>query len=129
MEAKLQAQVDRFFEENKDADRGEVDRVKSLFALFDRDMSGDLDAEEVTAMFEKLGKPKNALEVRKEIAKWDKNKSGSIDLYEYLCMTLGGGASPFMKTLLFFKELELKNAAEAEAAKDPRKAFLANKGK
>jgi hypothetical protein len=67
--------------------------------------------------------PKNNLEVKKEIAKYDKNNNGSINLYEYLQMTLGGSASPFLKTLLFFKRLEIENAEAAARAANPKAAF------
>lgn len=49
--------------------------------------------------------------------------------FQYLCMTLGSGSSPFLKTLLFFKRLEIEATAAAEAARNPRAAFLKNKGK
>ena len=122
----------------------------------------------MVAMYEKLGKPKNRLQVelriallhsiyfcpfsifvtffrlgifaqrsfeyfllwltlnqvQKEIAKFDKSGSGTLDLFEYLEMTLGPCADKFLKTLLFFKELEIKQAEEAARAKDPRSAFM-----
>jgi Ca2+-binding EF-hand superfamily protein len=71
--------------------------VFKLFQSTISDMSGDLNVEELVAMYEKLGKSKNVFEVKKELAKFDKNNSGTLNLYEYLLMTLGGGASPFLK--------------------------------
>ena len=78
----------------------------------------------MVAMYEKLERPKNRLQVQKEIEKYDQSKSGTLDLFEFLEMSLGAGANPFLKTLLFFKQLELKNAAEAERARDPRSFFV-----
>lgn len=81
----------------------------------------------MVAMYEKLEKPKNRLQVQKEIQKYDTTKSGTLDLFEFLEMSLGAGANPFLKTLLFFKQLELKNAEEAARARDPKAAFQAER--
>ena len=83
----------------------------------------------MVAMYEKLERPKNRLQVQKEIAKYDKTNSGSLDLFEFLEMSLGAGANPFLKTLLFFKQLELKATADAERARDPRAAFQKETGR
>jgi hypothetical protein len=123
MEKTLDQQLEQFTSENPDVSKDDISKVKGLFAIFDRDMNGALDVVELTAMYEKLGKPKNNLDVKKEIAKYDKNNNGSINLYEYLQMTLGSTSSPFLKTLLFFKRLELENQAAAEKAANPRAAF------
>eukprot|EP00457_Paulinella_chromatophora_P016251 gb/GEZN01017013.1/.p1 GENE.gb/GEZN01017013.1/~~gb/GEZN01017013.1/.p1 ORF type:complete len:167 (+),score=47.14 gb/GEZN01017013.1/:138-638(+) len=124
MESKLKKQVDQYMEENPDCDKEETGKVRDCFLLFDKDMSGDLDSQELTQMYERLGKPKNPMEIRKEIEKFDKDKDGLINLYEFLNMSLGSEASPFLKKLLFFKGLELKAKEEAEreaALRDPAK--------
>eukprot|EP00808_Paulinella_micropora_P012587 g37546.t1 len=132
LEKKLQNQVDQYKEENPDSNSDEIKKVHECFLLFDKDMSGDLDSQELTQMYERLGKPKNPMEIRKEIEKFDKDKDGLINLYEFLNMSLGSEASPFLKKLLFFKGLELKAKEEAEreaALKDPakRKSVLKQK--
>jgi hypothetical protein len=41
---------------SKDVSKDDIAKVRSLFAIFDRDMNGALDVIELTAMYEKLGK-------------------------------------------------------------------------
>lgn len=72
-------------------------------------MSGDINVDELVAMYQDLGQPKNKLECEKIIKQNDKKSSGTIDFYEFLEMTLGPSANLFLKRLLFFKELEKQN--------------------
>mmetsp|Transcript_39036 Transcript_39036/g.98386 ORF Transcript_39036/g.98386 Transcript_39036/m.98386 type:complete len:160 (-) Transcript_39036:29-508(-) len=120
---RLDDQMARYMQANPDSKEEEVKKIRELFIIFDEDLSGDLSAEEMVKMYDKLGKHKNLIEVRKEIAKYSGN-ADTLDLFGFLEMSLGAGASPFLKTLLFFKELEIKNAAEAERARNPRGAFM-----
>ena len=120
-------QVERYKQANADSDPEEIQKIRDMFIVFDQDLSGDLNIDEMVAMYEKLEKPKNRLQVQKEIAKNDKSNSGTLDLFEFLEMSLGAGANPFLKTLLFFKGLEIKNAEEAARAKDPKAAFMASR--
>ena len=119
--------AERYRSANPDSDPGEIQKIREMFIIFDRDLSGDLNVDEMVAMYERLEKPKNRLQVQAEIAKYDRNKSGTLDLFEFLEMSLGAGANPFLKTLLFFKQLELKNAEEAARAADPKAAFMASR--
>merc|ERR1712063_235028 len=127
LEQSLDEQVERYKEANPDSDPNEVQKIREMFIIFDQDLSGDLNVDEMVAMYEKLEKPKNRLQVQKEIQKYDVSKSGTLDLFEFLEMSLGAGANPFLKTLLFFKQLELKNAEEAARARDPKAAFMAER--
>ena len=47
------------------------------------------DVKDVTFMMEKLGQPKNLLEVKKMIAEVDTNNSGTINYNEFIEMMLG----------------------------------------
>jgi hypothetical protein len=129
VEQQNQRHVDTFRQENPDVSDQDIDKIKELFVIFDTDFNGELSAEELSAMYERLGKPKSLLEVKKEIKKFDKNASGTIDLYEYLNMSLGSESSPFLKTLLFFKRLEIQQAEEAARALSPRDAFMKDRAK
>jgi hypothetical protein len=126
VEQQNQRHVDTFRQENPDVSDQDIDKFKEVF---DTDLNGELSAEELSAMYKRLGKPKSLLEVTKEIKKFDKNASGTIDLYEYLNMSLGSESSPFLQSLLFFKSLEIQPAEEAARALSRRDAFMKDRAK
>ncbi|PIK53169.1 allograft inflammatory factor 1 [Apostichopus japonicus] len=76
---------------------------KDQFMEYDLDNSDDLDVTDVSKMMEKLGKPKNIIEVRKIIAEVDTNNSGTIGYNEFLQMMLGKKSS-VLKLILMFEE-------------------------
>jgi len=80
-----------------------LDSYKGMFIEYDQDNSGDLNAEDVTYMMEKLGKPTNMLDVTKMIAEVDTNKSGTINYNEFIEMMLGKKSS-VLKIILMFEE-------------------------
>ena len=99
----------QYKEGNPEADVDEIEKIKRKFIKYDTDMSGDINVDELVAMYQDLGQPKNKLECEKIIKQNDKKSSGTIDFYEFLEMTLGPSANLFLKRLLFFKELEKQN--------------------
>ena len=68
-----------------------LDAYRGLFAEFDEDGSGDIDADELQALLEAAGKKVSAIEIRKLIAEVDAvenggNGDGLISLSEFLRM-------------------------------------------
>ncbi|XP_022085355.1 allograft inflammatory factor 1-like [Acanthaster planci] len=80
-----------------------LNNYKEKFIEYDLDNSGDLDDKDVTFMMEKLGQPKNLLEVKKMIAEVDTNRSGTINYNEFIEMMLGKKNS-VLKIILMFEE-------------------------
>jgi len=58
-------------------------RDASVFAAYDKDHSGTLEADELLPALAKLGLAASEQEVRMIIATWDDNGSGSINLLEF----------------------------------------------
>ena len=63
--------------------------IQKHFKAFDLDHSGHLDVHEVTKMYEKLGEPKTASQVKKLIAELDKNNDGKVSFEEFLNLWCG----------------------------------------
>ncbi|XP_071802568.1 allograft inflammatory factor 1-like [Asterias amurensis] len=93
---------------------------KIKFMEFDQDDSGDLDVKDVTFMMEKLGQPKNLLEVKKMIAEVDTNNSGTINYNEFIEMMLGKKNS-VLKIILMFEEK--RKEKEKPAGIPPKKSL------
>lgn len=80
-----------------------LNAYKVQFMEYDLDNSDDLGVEDVSRMMEKLGKPKNVIEIRKIIAEVDTNNSGTIGYNEFIQMMLGKKSS-VLKLILMFEE-------------------------
>lgn len=93
---------------------------KDQFITYDLDGSGDLDDNDVRVMMEKLGQPKNQIEIRKMIKEIDLNGSGTINYKEFVHMMLGGKSS-IMRMILMFEE-KMK-AKEIPTGLPPKKSF------
>ncbi|XP_038063878.1 allograft inflammatory factor 1-like [Patiria miniata] len=91
---------------------------KDKFIEYDLDNSGDLDVKDVSYMMEKLGQPKNHLEVKKMIAEVDTNHSGTINYNEFIEMMLGKKNS-VLKIILMFEEK--KKGKEQPTGVPPKK--------
>ncbi|XP_006816321.2 allograft inflammatory factor 1-like, partial [Saccoglossus kowalevskii] len=87
-------------------------QFKAQFMEYDNDHSGDLGLMDVQLMMEKLGQPKNQLELKKIIAEVDLNNSGTICYREFVVMMLGKKSS-ILKIILMFE----KKSKEAEKPK------------
>jgi allograft inflammatory factor 1 len=59
------------------------------------------DEIELGIAMEKIGKPKNALQLRKMIAEVDSNNSGTITFDEFLVMMLGSKSSVLRLILMY----------------------------
>jgi Ca2+-binding EF-hand superfamily protein len=58
-------------------------RDVSVFAIYDRDRTGTLDAAELRSALAKLGLAASEKEVRRILDAWDDNEQGSINLLEF----------------------------------------------
>nr|XP_054769476.1 allograft inflammatory factor 1-like [Lytechinus pictus] len=93
---------------------------KGKFILYDLDCNGELDDNDVSHMMEKLGQPKNQIEIRKMIKEIDLNNSGTINFREFVTMMLGKKSS-IMRVILMFEE---KNKPkEKPTGLPPKKSF------
>lgn len=93
---------------------------KEQFISYDMDGSGDLDDNDVRVMMERLGQPKNHIEIRKMIKEVDLNGSGTISFKEFVQMMLGGKNS-IMRIILMFEEK--KKEKEKPVGLPPKKSF------
>jgi len=76
---------------------------KNQFIECDRDLSGDLDIQDVKYMMEKLGQAKTHLEIKKMIAEVDNSGKGTINYGDFVLMMLGPKSS-VLKLILMFEE-------------------------
>ncbi|XP_041481285.1 allograft inflammatory factor 1-like [Lytechinus variegatus] len=98
----------------------QLQSFKAKFMLYDLDANGVLDEVDVSHMMEKLGQPKNQIEIRKMIKEIDLNNSGNINFTEFVTMMLGKKNS-IMRVILMFEE---KNKPkEKPTGLPPKKSF------
>lgn len=95
---------------------------KGKFIEYDLDNSGDLDVTDVSKMMEKLGQPKNILQIKKIIAEIDLDGTGTVSYREFLRMMLGNKSS-IMKIILMFEE---KNKEKEKPHGPPPKKVLSD---
>jgi len=86
-----------------------LDELKTKFLEMDEDASGAIDLQELGRAMERLGKPKNQIELRKMIAEVDDDKDGQISYREFLVMMLGKKSS-VLALILKFEGLAKQNA-------------------
>lgn len=109
LDAKLDAIGEEYMQKNPDAPPEDVAKFKIKFVEYDVDQSGDINVEELGLMMEKLGKPKNQLELKKMIAQVDKSGTGAITYYDFLEMMLGKGGNSILKKILLFESFISKD--------------------
>jgi len=78
-----------------------LDVYKQKFMDMDLDGSGDIDIHELGLAMEKIGKPKNQLELKKMIDEVDLDHDGVINYTEFLIMMLGKKSSVLRLILMF----------------------------
>jgi plastin-1 len=88
----------------------EVAELKAVFASFDKDSSGHIDAKELKAVLKELKMYESESQVHGLIAEVDANKSGTIEFNEFLDIVLAikagkGGSLKFAKVYSKQKEL------------------------
>jgi allograft inflammatory factor 1 len=84
-----------------------MEELKRNFLDMDEDGSGDIDVVELGRAMEKLGKPKNQLQLRKMIAEVDISGSGTIEYEEFVLMMIGSSSS-VLRLILLFEKLSKK---------------------
>jgi len=87
-----------------DVTQERLDELLLQFQEMDEDGSGDIDVYELGRAMERLGKPKNKLQLTKMIDEVDLDKSGTINYSEFLNMMLGKMSSVLRLILLFEKK-------------------------
>jgi len=86
------------------AEQDKLDEMQQKFMEMDEDGSGDIDVPELGRAMERLGKPKNQLELKKMIDEVDSDKSGTINYREFLEMMLGKNfQSSVLRLILLFE--------------------------
>jgi len=96
-------------------DEKQLQQYKRKFMDMDEDGSGDIDIGELGRALEKLGKPKNQLQLKKMIEEVDKTGSGTIKYDEFLEMMLGKQSSVLRLILMF------EGMAKSEEQKQEKK--------
>jgi allograft inflammatory factor 1 len=94
--------MDRSYETTQE----QMEDLKKRFMEMDEDGSGDIDVLELGRAMEKLGKPKNQLQLRKMIAEVDVSGSGTIEYEEFVLMMVGSSSSVLRLILLFEKKAQ-----------------------
>nr|XP_054769477.1 allograft inflammatory factor 1-like [Lytechinus pictus] len=123
-EGNLDSEIEAIIQENDYKDVEDLEEklqsFKGKFILYDLDCNGELDDNDVSHMMEKLGQPKNQIEIRKMIKEIDLNNSGTINFREFVTMMLGKKSS-IMRVILMFEE---KNKPkEKPTGLPPKKSF------
>jgi len=70
----------------KELTEDQLTDIKEAFELFDTDGSGSIDAKELKVAMKQLGFDTSVEEIDRMIASVDKDKSGTIDLEEFMSM-------------------------------------------
>ncbi len=100
------------------AEQEKLDEMSVKFQEMDEDGSGDIDVPELGRAMERLGKPKNQLELKKMIDEVDTDKSGTINYREFLEMMLGKNhQSSVLRLILMFEAMSKPKAAPTGPAK------------
>jgi allograft inflammatory factor 1 len=99
-----------------------MEELKRNFLDMDEDGSGDIDVVELGRAMEKLGKPKNQLQLRKMIAEVDISGSGTIEYEEFVLMMIGSSSS-VLRLILLFEKLSKK---EETGGKSRQKKSMIN---
>jgi len=99
------------------------ENLKMSFRLFDTNHDGKIDAEELSAVFRSLGKRPTPTKINKIISEADKDKSGFVDVNEFVEYMIN--KKKIKATKEAEKETEEKRPAKKPAPKKPR----AKKGK
>jgi len=101
-----------------DVDEAKLLEYKSKFQEMDENGSGDIDIHELGRAMERLGKPKNQLQLKKMIAEVDLTNTGTIKYNEFLQMMLGKSSS-VLRLILMYEGMAKK---EEEAKQKPKGA-------
>eukprot|EP00753_Platysulcus_tardus_P002757 PLAT11869.1.p1 GENE.PLAT11869.1~~PLAT11869.1.p1 ORF type:complete len:162 (+),score=74.76 PLAT11869.1:52-486(+) len=108
-----------------DVDEEKLAEFAARFKEMDEDGSGDIDILELGRAMEKLGKPKNQLELRKMIAEVDLDGSNTINYHEFITMMVGRSSS-VLRLILLFEGMAARAAEEARPKGPPPKRSLAD---
>ncbi|CAK9291558.1 unnamed protein product [Gordionus sp. m RMFG-2023] len=92
-----------------------LEKFKQKFMIYDVDMTGHLNLNNVKIMMEKLGQAKTHLELKKMIAEVDTTKSGVITYMDFISMILGKQSSVLKKILMYE---DLAKGADKPKGKD-----------
>jgi len=95
-----------------------MQQLQTQFISMDEDGSGAIDIGELGRAMERLGKPKNQLQLKKMIEEVDNDKDGEISYLEFLQMMLGKQSSVLRLILMF----ENKAKAETDSMQVSKKA-------
>jgi len=96
----------------------QMEDLKKNFMDMDEDGSGDIDILELGRAMEKLGKPKNQLQLRKMIAEVDVSGTGTIEYEEFVLMMIGT-SSAVLRMILMFEKLSKGKAPPPKGKKKP----------
>jgi len=112
--------INKKFMEDKsyDTTSDQMEDLKKNFMEMDEDGSGDIDILELGRAMEKLGKPKNQLQLRKMIAEVDTSGTGTIEYEEFVLMMIGT-SSAVLRMILMFEKLSKGKAPPPKGKKKP----------